>query len=355
MDAAGGSLSFARFMTITQFDPQHGYYSTRIPFGRKGDFITAPELSPLFAQCMADTFGKILLSLEGGDIVEYGGGSGVFARDVLLALEAAATLPDHYWLIETSSLLKQTQQQLLKTACPHLLSRIHWTETPPPSLRGIIFANELLDALPFHRVRWENGQFAECCVTFQNGQLAWQFVSPSPALANALASLPSLPENCHTEIRPNLPAFVQTMAQPLTDGLLLLVDYGYGRPLYCHPARTQGTLACFYHHHVHDNPLLWPGLQDITAHVDFTAVAEGLVDAGLSLTGFTTQAAFLLASGITEKPADPDPAKQWEMAQAMKTLLLPCEMGETIRVMGASPTPGLTLPALTYQDRRRDL
>lgn len=340
-------------MALALYADNLGYYRTQTPFGRQGDFVTAPELTPLFARCIAETCKRI-----GGDIVEYGAGSGVFAKDLLHALHEADALPAHYWIIETSPSLRASQAALLKTACPDWFSRIQWCDTPPADIHGTIFANEVLDALPFDCFQVENGRLFERQVIWAEDHFDWCLTPPSPSLAACLPLIPPLPDGYHSEIRPALPAFVQNMAKNLREGLLLIVDYGYGRHSYFHPDRIQGTLSCFVRHHRHTNPLILPGLQDITAHVDFTMVAEAAQDAGLFLTGFATQTAFLLGSGLltlAEPKPDDSAAAIWHQAQMIKKLTLPDEMGEVIKVIGFSPDLGLMLPAFLLKECREDL
>lgn len=353
MNAMGGSISFSQYMAQALYADNLGYYCTKQPFGPTGDFVTAPELSPLFARCMAATCKQI-----GGDIVEYGGGSGVFARDLLTALAEQDALPNHYWIIETSKRLRAEQAALLETACPQWFSRIHWADAPPDKRSGVIIANELLDALPFDCFQFQAGHFFERRVSWSNDQFNWVLQPVSPHLSAELSKLPPLPEGYCFEIRQGLADFVKTMASKLQKGLLLLIDYGYGRTEFLHPARLNGTLTCFYQHRHHSNPLILCGLQDITAHVDFTTVAEAATDAGLSLIGFSTQAAFLLGAGLTTlaAPHPTDSAKtQWQQAQIIKKLTFPDEMGEVIKVIGFSPDPTLTLPGFLLKDCRHDL
>lgn len=351
---AGNSLPFSRYMALALYDETHGYYCTRTPFGPEGDFVTAPELTPLFARCIAET-----CRLIGGDIVEYGAGSGVFARDLLTALADTGHLPAHYWIIEKSPRCRSRQAALLQASCPpEWLARIHWVDTPPEKIHGVIFANEVLDALPFDCFLVKSGQLHERRVSWQDNRLNWCLAPATPPCSSLLADLPPLPEGYQSEIRPALAPFVQSQARHLQEGLLLLVDYGYGRETFFHPERRKGTLSCFYHHRRHDDPFLWPGLQDITAHVDFTTVAEAAEEAGLFLTGFTSQAAFLLGSGLmqmAEASSPADPTALWQQAEALRTLLLPDEMGEVIKVAGFSTDPTLSLPGFALKDCRQDL
>ena len=349
----GGTLAFSEFMALALYAEHLGYYNAKNPFGRHGDFITAPELSPLFAHCISETYQKV-----GGDFIEYGAGSGIFARDFLMILANKHALPQRYWIIETSPYLRSIQAHRLKTECPDLLERVHWTDAPPKNYHGMIFANELLDAVPFDCFEFKNNQFYERRVARSGDLFRFESHPASKPLKKHLALLPPLPEGYCSEIRPALSPLIHTMASCLKEGVLLLLDYGYGRAEYFHPERQTGTLRCFYQHHHHTDPFLWPGLQDITAHVDFTHVAETALTAGLSLTGFTTQAAFLLSSDLTKYtlPSHQETAETlWKHAQAIKTLTLPSEMGETIKVMALSPDPALTLPGFSFKERRQDL
>ncbi|MEO8401681.1 MAG: SAM-dependent methyltransferase [Gammaproteobacteria bacterium] len=363
MSDVGGNLRFSRFMQLALYAPGLGYYSAgNHKFGKSGDFMTAPEISPLFARCVARQCQQILTELSGGDILEFGAGSGVFAKDLLLELEELNCLPEHYFILEISADLRARQMRLFSLHCPHLLSRIQWLDTlPKQPIDGIIFANEVLDAMPVDCFVFSHNTSAELSVTWENNQFSWQHTVPSPELAlrvKAIQDECDLAENYQSEINLMLPAWIQSVAESMHRGLILLIDYGYGRREYYHPDRSKGTLSCFYQHHQHSDPLILPGLQDMTAHVDFTAVAESAANGGLNVAGFTTQAAFLLACdliSLAEGAANLSETEKFTQNQAIKTLTLPSEMGDVIKVMGLLKNLETELAGFSLLDRRRDL
>lgn len=354
IDASGGLIDFARFMQMALYTPGLGYYSTGThKLGRYGDFVTAPEISPLFATCLAKQFQQIFMSLDKKNILEFGAGSGIFAKDVLFELKKMKQLPEHYYILEISADLRDRQLQLFKTACPEFLPRITWLDALPKNFDGIIFANEMLDAMPVHRFEWNQDELQECCVAFENNHFVWKNI---PASAELKKQFETIHEECHlpdfyrSEINLLQPAWIQTVADILQTGVILLIDYGYGRREYYHPQRQDGTLKCFYQHHHHDNPFMHIGLQDITAHVDFTTIAESADCAGLAVAGFTSQAAFLFALGLLETPNN-----NYLNNQSIKTLTLPSQMGEIVKVIALTKNVEIPFLGFTLQDRRRDL
>jgi len=359
---AGGVISFADYMKQVLYSPGLGYYSAGAhKLGREGDFVTAPEISPLFARSIANQFEPILAELGSGDILELGAGSGVFAKDLLIALEKRGSLPQHYFILEVSGDLAARQQQLLQKTCPHLFSRMIWLDTLPIDMNGIIVANEVLDAMPVNCFQIENTLIKERGVSWENNAFVWHLKEPmTPGLqdhASLLQQTFDLPTGYVSEINLALPGFMRSLAACLKQGVILLIDYGYERREYYRPDRVTGTLMCFYQHHRHDDPFIYPGLQDITAHVDFTAVAETATDAGLSLAGYTTQAGFLLACGMLQLASSEilSPAEQYVQSQAIKTLTLPSQMGELIKAIGFVKNYSKPLLGFELQDRRRDL
>jgi SAM-dependent MidA family methyltransferase len=361
---AGGFITFARFMELALYAPGLGYYSAgQHKFGKGGDFVTAPEISPLFSQCVALQCKQILDELEHGDILELGAGSGVFAKDVLLELESLNSLPEHYYILEISAELRARQKELLAHYCPHLLARISWLDAlPATAIDGIIFANEVLDAMPVHCFRIDRAGIKERCVTWGHDHFTWLLTEPAtPALTQHVESLIQeydLPEGYESEINLMLPAWINSITACLDKGVILLLDYGYGRAEYYHPERSMGTLMCYYQHQRHDDPFKLVGLQDITAHVDFTTVAENACTAGCTLAGYTIQAAFLLHCDLLEIAQKKEEATSIEginQAQAIKKLILPSEMGELIKVMALSKNYAKSLRGFPQPDRRRDL
>lgn len=320
--ANSGSIPFREFMHMALYEPGLGYYVAGLrKIGKEGDFITAPEISPLFSQCLANQCAQALAELGGGDILELGAGSGVMAADMLLRLEALDCLPQRYQILDLSPELRDRQRQTLQAKVPHLLERVEWLNTlPTKPIRGVIVGNEVLDAMPVE------------LFTLVAGERVIRHVE----ILEDGFGLVTVDGTYTSEYNPALPGWMRSMADLLEAGALLLIDYGYEQKDYYHPERTQGTLICHYQHRVHDNPLLYPGLQDITASVDFTAVAEAGVDAGLELAGYTTQAAFLASSGLEElfmQALQTTPAAQYKLAQQVRTLSLPSEMGDRFKVI----------------------
>jgi SAM-dependent MidA family methyltransferase len=354
----GGHMTFARFMELALYAPGLGYYSAGShKLGKGGDFVTAPEITPLFSQCLAHVFQQIFSTLPVKNILELGAGSGIFAKDALLELEKQNNLPDAYFILEVSADLRSRQKTLFEKHCPQLLNRIHWLDTLPHDFIGIIFANEVMDALPVHFFELEKNLIKERCVTWEDNQFTWKLTSPSAPLTDRLDILPKhLSAPYLSEINLLLPSWINALADSLKQGMILLFDYGYGRDEYYRPDRRTGTFKCFYQHHHHDNPFLYPGLQDLTAHVDFTTVAESATDAGLDLAGFTTQGAFLLASGLLDlNNKNLMATEQYQLSQAIKILTLPSQMGELIKVIGFTRDIDVSLEGFRLQDRRRDL
>jgi SAM-dependent MidA family methyltransferase len=361
--ANGGYISFARYMELVLYAPGLGYYSAGShKLGKSGDFITAPEISSLFAKCIARQCQQILKPMSPGDILEIGAGTGKFAADLLLELQELDSLPQYYYILEISADLRAKQNHLLETTCPNLLPRVRWLNTlPKAGFQGVIFANEVLDAIPTHCFQIDSHKVKERCVTLVDDQLAWLSAPPTvPELTHRVVAIENespMVNGYESEINLLIPAWINSIADVLQDGVILLFDYGYGRREYYHPDRSTGTLMCFYQHRNHSNPFILPGLQDISTHVDFTSVAESALDANLQLSGYTTQAAFLLACGIIEIASAQDLSRtdQFNQNQAIKVLTLPSEMGELIKVMALSKNFEEALLGFSLYDRRRDL
>jgi len=359
IERQGNRITFARYMELALYSPGLGYYSAGLnKFGAAGDFVTAPEISPLFARCVARQCRQVLQALGDGDILEFGAGSGAMAADLLAELEVLNSLPQHYFILEISAELRERQRATLIQRIPHLSGRVIWLdEFPKQKLRGFVFANEVLDAMPVHRFQLDAEGISELYVVCKDDKFAWQAGPVSdPALAERIAEIcaasPDLEPGYISEINLAAPAWVQTVAAAIESGMLLLIDYGYPRHELYHPERACGTLLCHYRHHAHDDPFLYPGLQDITAHVDFTALAEAGHKAGLDVSGYTTQANFLIACGLTELASQAHPAEtrpRMQLADEIKRLTLPGEMGEVFKVLAL--TRGITYPLLGFRLR----
>ncbi|WP_300453822.1 SAM-dependent methyltransferase [Accumulibacter sp.] len=336
---ADGWIGFDRFMQLALYTPGLGYYSGGArKFGAPGDFVTAPELGPLFGQTIAAQVVQ-LLALGAPHIIEAGAGSGQLAVDLLRELERRAVLPETYGILELSGELRARQQAILGRDAPHLLSRVHWLDALPERFAGLLLANEVLDAMPAHLVCWNEGSIAERGVGLDGGRFVWLDRPAGGRLlerARELAAECAIPPGYLSEISLVAPAWVTEWASVLEQGALLLIDYGFPRHEYYHPQRDSGTLMCHYRHHAHGEPFFLPGLQDITVHVDFTAIAEAGCEAGLDLLGYTTQANFLFNCGLTEVLARTpisDPGRYLPLANTAQKLVSPAEMGDIFKVI----------------------
>ncbi|HEY6483920.1 MAG TPA: SAM-dependent methyltransferase [Steroidobacteraceae bacterium] len=363
LQAAGGWLSFERFMELALYAPGLGYYSAgSVKIGAAGDFVTAPEVSALFGRCVAAQCAELLRE-TGGDILEVGAGTGVLAATILACLDATDALPERYAILEVSADLADRQRQRLQNLPAALRQRVVWLERLPGSLRGVILANEVLDALPFQRFVIRAGAARELGVALDEGRLTWCEGTSEPGaaadlrLAGLLRSLQwQLPERYAFEVCWRLTPWIAGMAGCLERGALLLCDYGLPRPHYYHPQRLQGTLRCHFKHRAHEDPFINVGVQDITAWVDFTRVAEAAVAVGLEVSGFATQAAFLLGTGIERMVAEVRQAlPRAQVAGEARRLLMPGEMGEAFKVMALTRGVQAALRGFAYQDLRASL
>ncbi len=342
--ATGGWIDFAEYMDLALYAPGLGYYSAGAQkFGDAGDFVTAPEISPLFSACIARCCAEFMAS-PGALILELGAGTGAMAAAMLETLQRFDAVPERYLILEVSADLRARQRALITRRLPGLVDRVTWLDSLPDApIDGVIVANEVLDALPVSRFTIDaSGDVQALGVAQGPAGFDWCARPAGPELAARVAALrPSggWSPPYTSEVCLRLPAFIAGLAGVLGRGVMLLIDYGLPRRDYYHPDRSAGTLACHYRHRRHADPFFLPGLQDLTAWVDFTAVAEAAVDAGLDVLGFTTQAHFLVAAGLDEEFArlveqsGADPRANLAAAAAMKTLLMPGEMGENFKVM----------------------
>lgn len=360
MAERGGALPFLEFMELALYAPGLGYYSNGLrKFGADGDFITAPELTPLFGRSLATLAETVLRAVPGGEVLEFGAGSGALAIDLLRELERRDRLPRRYCILERSAALQQRQREALAAALPHLLERLCWLDQLPSSFDGLMLANEVMDAAPVRRFQWTGEAVHEFWVEWQGEGFAWslreaddeRLVQAVTALARDHGWAPGYV----SEWDPALAAWVGSLADCLQKGALLLVDYGSPRGERYHAQRTSGTLMCHYRHRAHDNPLILPGLQDITSYVDFTTVAEAGTAAGLALEGFATQAHCLLDCGLDQllMALEPDASVRYlAQVQQAKQLLLPGEMGERFKCMALRRGIEAGLPGFRQQDLR---
>ncbi len=372
---AGGWLSFERFMELALYAPGLGYYSAGAhKLGAGGDFSTAPELSPLFGACVARQCAEVLSALGGGSILEIGAGSGRMAGDILARLESLGTLPERYSILEVSGELRARQTQYLSQRLPHLVDRLQWLDAPPEeSFDGVVIANEVLDALPVVRFRWHSTDVLELGVQSrapapEHGEaFAWAARPAAPRVVEACRLLRAADwgEGYESEYCPRLAAWTREVGSSLRRGAVLWFDYGLPRAQYYFGQRHEGTLICHFRQRTYADPFRYPGLQDITAWVDFTALAEAAA-VGFEVAGFTTQAYFLAGTGIDQEMqilAGDDAAVFARLAHQARQLMLPGEMGESFKAMawtrgldGLADAPrGASLVGFKLQDLRHTL
>lgn len=369
--ARQGPMAFSRFMERCLYAPGLGYYSAgRTKFGADGDFVTAPELGDLFACTLADALAPVVREAgPAADFIELGGGSGAFAEAALLALAELGALPSRYRILEPSADLRKRQRDRLQANLPSAVAaRVDWIDRPPEHpWRGVLFANEVIDALPVTRFAMREGDVYEEHVGVDGAGAFVPQMRPADALVSAAvrhverALGRDFGDGYRSEILPQLPYWMQAVLGSLEHGLAVFIDYGYARDEYYNAERSDGTLVCHYRHRAHDDALLLPGLQDITAFVDFTALAEAASSAGFSVAGYASQGAFLLESGLDARfasaYASADEAQRYRLAQQVKRLTLPGEMGERFKLMLlARDVPSSVLPpALATVDQRARL
>jgi SAM-dependent MidA family methyltransferase len=360
--AAGGWLPFDAYMQIALYEPGLGYYSAGShKLGAGGDFTTAPEISPLFGQCLAHHCMEVLADTPDSDVLEIGAGSGRLAFDVLQAMAAAGHPPSSYRILEVSADLRQRQQQLLATLPPSLAQRVEWLDRPPQQAwTGALLANEVLDALPVQRFIRQQGQWQSLGVAISDAdELCWQPRAADALLAGALGELALPAEHCdgyESELCLMLAPWLKDVTAQLRRGVALFVDYGLPRHEYYSAARDRGTLRCHYRQRAHDDPFAHPGMEDITAWVDFTRVAEAADACGMSVLGYATQAAALLGLGIESLvSAAPDEPTRIRRASEARQLLMPTELGETFKVMALGRDFDAPLSVFHHQDLRSRL
>lgn len=353
-----GPIAFGRFMELALYAPGLGYYTAgKEKFGARGDFITAPETFPLFGRCIAHTAAEIFAQLGDADILEVGAGSGRLAVELLRELARLDALPRTYYILDLSPHLRVRQTETLKEHAPELYGRVRWLDRLPASFRGLVIGNELLDAMPVERFRMTANGLEQLRVTWQNGRFTWIGTAAESALVERIAPL-GLAPGYASEVGFAAEAWTRSAADILESGVLLLIDYGFPRAEFYHPDRAGGTLMCHYRHRAHGDPLILVGLQDITAHIDFTAIAEAGTETGLDLLGYTSQAAFLIANGLDRLVTDADLSDvraHLALTDQIKKLTLPHEMGELYKVMALGRGISKPLSAFSLQDRRSRL
>jgi len=359
MDAAGGWLGFDRYMDLALYAPGLGYYSAGLDkFGAGGDFVTAPELSPLFGRCLARQIAQVLAA-TGGDILELGAGSGKLAVDVLKELDRLECLPERYLILDVSNNLREKQKIAVSSGLSkRIAQKVAWIDALPHAFTGVVLGNEVLDALPAHIVSCDNGGLRERGVAFDQGHLVWSDRMLGAGPLHTAATTLDLPPGHVSEVGLAARGLMASLAGMLDNGVALMADYGFPAREYYHPHRAQGTLMCHYRHYAHDDPFLYPGLQDITAHVDFSAMATASFANGAELLGYTSQAQFLINCGITDLLSETSPADAAAFlplaAQAQK-LLSPAEMGELFKVIAVGKGTDFPLLGFARGDKRHAL
>ncbi|MGB0722985.1 MAG: class I SAM-dependent methyltransferase [Gammaproteobacteria bacterium] len=363
INASDGIMRFDRFMERALYEPDLGYYSGGSrKFGPGGDFITAPLVSPLYSRALARQAAQVLAD-TGGGVLEFGGGTGQLAADALAELDALGVPPEHWTFLDLSGELAERQRHTLRTHTPALAHLGDWPGTLPDGFRGCVIANELLDAMPVRRFRRTAGDVEELGVSGARGHYQWASQAADDTLRAAVDGIETaiggpLPPGYTSEWNPHLQPWLEALFAAMDRGVVLLIDYGYPRSEFYLDQRTTGTLMCHYRHRTHPDPFLWPGLQDITAHVDFTAVGEAALAAGFDVMGYTTQAMFLFGNGLEAMVNASDPTDtdaHLRLAQQVKTLTLPGEMGERFQVMALGKDVDLPLNGFSFADLRRRL
>lgn len=364
-----GWIRFSEFMNMALYEPGLGYYSGGLQkFGEKGDFITAPEVSPLFGQCFAGQIAEIFKNfrnVSAGDtsIIEFGAGSGILAVDILLQLEKLEMLPEKYFILELSAELQDRQMETIRQGAPRLFDRVQWLSQLPDDVSNtVVIANEVLDAMPVECFRIIGGEVETLMVSVEDEKYSSKYVTDISA-GDKISSIYKrseieLADGYRSEFNPAIHGWLSALEDKIKNAVIFLIDYGYNEKEYYHPDRTDGTLMCYYRHKAHGDYFWWPSLQDITAFVNFTDVAYGAVELEMEVAGYTTQAAFLLANGLAELHASQvtdEVQQQVKLSQQIKTLTLPSEMGDRFKVMALTKNYDEPLTGFSMLDLRNRL
>jgi SAM-dependent MidA family methyltransferase len=361
---AGGWISFARYMEMALYEPGLGYYSAGArKLGEDGDFVTAPEVAPVFSACMAGQCAEILAAQGGGDVLELGAGSGAMAAAMLAEFESLGALPARYRILDLSADLRERQRAMLSATVPRLLERVEWLERLPEGFDGVVVANEVLDAMPVDRFVWRDGGARALGVAAAPARFEWAEAPAGPVLR---AAVERIRRDCGvdwddgyvSEVNTGLAPWLAAVAGAVRRGVVLFVDYGLPRRELYAAERSSGTLLCHFRHRFNDDPFARPGLQDITAWVDFTAVAEAAEGAGLELAGYTTQAHFLIGNdlaGRLQHVSGLDPVQRVNRSRQAMVLTLPGEMGERFKVIALAKSSAASLRGFAVRDLRHTL
>jgi SAM-dependent MidA family methyltransferase len=341
MQDSGGSISFAEYMQEVLYAPGLGYYSAGASkLGAAGDFVTAPEISPLFGYVLARQVAAVLEQLDGGDVLEPGAGSGALAVSVLRKLAELDSLPDRYLILEVSADFRERQEQRLRKEVPQFMERVAWISELPEQFAGVVVANEVADAIPVERFRIESGEVMQARVASAGEGFSWEYTPAPDFLRIAVRKIESdigrtFRDGYESEVSPGLASWIASLSSMVDRGLVLLVDYGVTRNEYYATDRSDGWLRCHFRHHAHSDPLILPGIQDLTTWVDFSLVADSA--SGADVAGFVTQAHFLMNGGLETELAnfaDLPIERQVELSGQVKLLTLPAEMGENFKCIG---------------------
>ena len=364
-EAQGGSIAFSDYMQLALYQPGLGYYTGGMQkFGAAGDFITAPEVSSLFSQCVARQAAQVLNEMAQADMLEFGAGTGVMAAEILLELERLRALPANYFIVELSAELRDRQKQTINDKAPHLTGKVRWLDALPQEvIQGVIVAIEVLDAMPVECFRINGDAVEQLRVVVRDNQLQAVYAKADAAIVNQVRTIEQRRGNMFehgycSEFNPSIKAWLASLYAVLDKGMVLLIDYGYPVQEYYLDERESGTLVCHYRHRAHADPLWYPGLQDITAFVDFSAVAYAADEVGFEVSGYTSQAMFLMACGLAElhqSVVNDDIRQQLKLAQQIKTLTLPSEMGERFKAIALSKGIDRDLIGFAMQDYRNRL
>lgn len=359
-----GAISFQRYMELALYAPGLGYYAAGSEkLGEEGDFVTAPEISPLFSQTLANA---VLPALNLDQIIlEVGAGRGRMAADILVYLKQKNKLPKEYWILELSADLRERQKQTIAETIPEFLENVKWLDELPEQFSGVVLANELLDAMPVQLFQKTDNDINEVNVVWLDDKFSFQLKSSfDERLIHRVKNIEDendveFNSGYISEINFAAEDWIKSIAERLQQGVIVLIDYGFPRHEYYHEQRAQGTLMCHYRHRTHPDAFVYPGLQDITAHVDFTAMADAALEVDLKVMGYTNQVSFLMGAGILELAALNEEGislkQQMEMASQIKKLTLPHEMGELFKVIGFSKNCNVSLPAFEFRDLREYL
>lgn len=361
---AGGWISFGRYMEMALYEPGLGYYSAGAhKLGAGGDFVTAPEVAPVFSRCLAAQCAEVLAGLGGGDVLELGAGSGAMAAAMLAEFEALGNLPARYQVLDLSADLRERQRATLAASVPGLLDRVEWLDRLPEGFHGVVVANEVLDALPVDRFVWRAGEARALGVAAPPGRFEWAEATAAPALRSEVHRIRhdcdgGWPDGYASEVNMGLAPWLEAVALAVERGVVLFVDYGLPRREYYAAERSTGTLLCHFRHRFNDDPFERPGLQDITAWVDFTAVAEAAERAGLGVAGYTTQAHFLISNDLAGRLQDVsslDLVQRVNLSRQAMVLTLPGEMGERFKAIALTKGYDAPLRGFAVRDLRHTL